>query len=83
MSDQEPTNRAVPTDLPPADPSRDLLTPLMRMQMGPSHPATHGTVKMVLDLDGERVIKADVQVGYLHRGFEKECETGYDYQNFP
>src|SRR5258708_29604096 len=83
MSDREPTNRAVPTDLPPADASRDLLTPLMRMQMGPSHPATHGTVKMVLDLDGERVVKADIQVGYLHRGFEKECETGYYYQNIP
>ena len=83
MPDREPTNRAVPADLPPADPSRDLLTPLMRMQMGPSHPATHGTVKMVLDLDGERVVKADIQVGYLHRGFEKECETGYYYQNIP
>ena len=83
MSDREPTNRAAPTDAPPADPARDLLTPLMRMQMGPSHPATHGTVKMVLDLDGERVVKADIQVGYLHRGFEKECETGYYYQNIP
>jgi len=83
LSDPEPRNPAVPTDVLPADPARDLLTPPMRMQMGPSHPATHGTVKMVLDLDGERVIKADVQVGYLHRGFEKECETGYYYQNIP
>src|ERR1700722_9492725 len=83
MPDLEPKNPVVPTDVLPADPSRDLLTPLMRMQMGPSHPATHGTVKMVLDLDGERVVKADIQVGYLHRGFEKECETGYFYQNIP
>jgi len=81
MPDLEPKNPAVPTDALPADPARDLQTPLMRMQMGPSHPATHGTVKMVLDLDGERVVKADIQVGYLHRGFEKECETGYYYQN--
>lgn len=55
----------------------------MRIQFGPSHPATHGTVRIVLDLDGEKVIDADVQVGYLHRGFEKECETGYYYQNIP
>jgi NADH-quinone oxidoreductase subunit D len=37
----------------------------------------------VLDLEGEQVIDADVQVGYLHRGFEKECETGFFYQNIP
>ncbi len=58
-------------------------TPLMRLQFGPSHPATHGTVKIVLDLEGEQVVNADVQVGFLHRGFEKECETGYYYQNIP
>jgi NADH-quinone oxidoreductase subunit D len=61
----------------------DLDTQPMRIQFGPSHPATHGTVKIELDLEGERVIDADVQVGYLHRGFEKECETGYFYQNIP
>jgi NADH-quinone oxidoreductase subunit D len=58
-------------------------TPLMRLQFGPSHPATHGTVKIVLDLEGEQVVNADVEVGFLHRGFEKECETGYYYQNIP
>ena len=79
----EPKNPVAPTDASPADPSHDLHTPPMRMQIGPSHPATHGTVKIVLDLDGERVVKADIQVGYLHRGFEKECETGYYYQNIP
>jgi NADH-quinone oxidoreductase subunit D len=61
----------------------DLHTQPMRLQFGPSHPSTHGTVKIVLDLEGEQVIDADVQVGYLHRGFEKECETGYYYQNIP
>jgi len=61
----------------------DLHTQPMRLQFGPSHPATHGTVKIVLDLEGEQIIDADVQVGYLHRGFEKECETGYYYQNIP
>ena len=55
----------------------------MRFQFGPSHPATHGTVRIILDLEGENIVDADVQVGYLHRGFEKECETGYYYQNIP
>jgi len=56
---------------------------LMRVQLGPSHPATHGTVRVVVDLDGETIVKADVQVGYLHRGFEKECESGFYYQAIP
>jgi NADH-quinone oxidoreductase subunit D len=61
----------------------ELHTPPMRLQFGPSHPATHGTVKITLDLEGEQVVWSDVEVGYLHRGFEKECETGYYYQNIP
>ncbi len=56
---------------------------LMRVQLGPSHPATHGTVRILLDLDGETIVNADVQVGYLHRGFEKECESGFYYQAIP
>jgi NADH/F420H2 dehydrogenase subunit C len=56
---------------------------LMRVQLGPSHPATHGTVRIVVDLDGETIVNADVQVGYLHRGFEKECESGFYYQAIP
>ena len=59
----------------PADP--------MRLNMGPSHPAMHGTIRMVLDLDGETVQNVDVQPGYLHRGFEKSCERGTWAQVFP
>jgi NADH-quinone oxidoreductase subunit D len=44
------------------------------VNIGPSHPATHGTIQIVTELDGERVLRADVHCGYLHRGFEKECE---------
>jgi NADH-quinone oxidoreductase subunit D len=51
--------------------------------MGPSHPATHGTVKFMIELDGETIVDLDVQVGYLHRGFEKECESGSWYQAIP
>jgi NADH-quinone oxidoreductase subunit D len=59
----------------PADP--------MHLNMGPSHPAMHGTVRIVLELSGETIVKADVQIGYLHRGFEKMCERGTWAQVFP
>ncbi|MGB5266965.1 MAG: NADH-quinone oxidoreductase subunit D, partial [Polyangiales bacterium] len=55
----------------------------MRLNMGPSHPAMHGTIRMVMDLDGETLINLDVQPGYLHRGFEKSCERGTWAQVFP
>src|SRR4030095_6380754 len=61
----------------------DLHTEHQILNMGPSHPATHGTVKFVIELDGETVVDLDVQVGYLHRGFEKECESGSWYQCIP
>jgi len=41
----------------------------MIVNIGPSHPATHGTVQIIAELDGEKVMRADVHVGYLHRGF--------------
>ena len=55
----------------------------MRLNMGPSHPAMHGTIRMVMDLDGENLVNLDVQPGYLHRGFEKSCERGTWAQVFP
>ena len=55
----------------------------MQLNMGPSHPAMHGTVRIVLELSGETITKADVQIGYLHRGFEKMCERGTWTQVFP
>ena len=55
----------------------------MHLNLGPSHPAMHGTVRIVLELSGETMVKADVQVGYLHRGFEKMCERGTWAQVFP
>jgi len=45
------------------------------VNIGPSHPATHGTIQIIAEIDGERVLRADVHAGYLHRGFEKECES--------
>jgi NADH-quinone oxidoreductase subunit D len=65
------------------DSERDLRTEHQILNMGPSHPASHGTVKFVIELDGESIVNLDVQVGYLHRGFEKECESGTWYQALP
>ena len=65
------------------DDINDLHTEPMLLNMGPSHPAMHGTVRMVLTLDGETVIKVDPEIGYLHRGFEKECEHATWTQVFP
>ncbi|HET6263615.1 MAG TPA: NADH-quinone oxidoreductase subunit D, partial [Usitatibacter sp.] len=45
------------------------------VSIGPSHPATHGTIQVIAALEGERVKRVDVHCGYLHRGFEKECEA--------
>ena len=45
------------------------------INMGPQHPATHGVLRVVLKLDGERVVDADVVIGYLHRGIEKLSEN--------
>lgn len=44
------------------------------VNIGPSHPATHGTIQIIAELDGETVKRADVHCGYLHRGFEKQAE---------
>ncbi|OLB22324.1 MAG: NADH-quinone oxidoreductase subunit D [Nitrospirae bacterium 13_2_20CM_2_63_8] len=44
------------------------------LNMGPQHPATHGVLRVVLELDGERIVKATPDLGYLHRGVEKLAE---------
>ncbi|MBP9115044.1 MAG: NADH-quinone oxidoreductase subunit D [Acidimicrobiia bacterium] len=51
----------------------------MILNMGPQHPATHGTLRLVVRLDGERVIAADPVIGYMHRGYEKLTE----YRTYP
>jgi NADH-quinone oxidoreductase subunit D len=61
----------------------DLPTEPMKLNMGPSHPAMHGTVRMILTIDGERVRDADVQLGFMHRCFEKESEYATYTQIFP
>ncbi len=46
----------------------------MVLNMGPQHPSTHGVLRVILELDGEIVLKADPVIGYLHTGIEKSCE---------
>ncbi|HKY34119.1 MAG TPA: NADH dehydrogenase (quinone) subunit D [Candidatus Polarisedimenticolia bacterium] len=50
-------------------------TELLTVNMGPSHPSTHGVLRLILTLDGERVVKAEPVMGYLHRGMEKIAEN--------
>ena len=50
----------------------------MFLNMGPQHPSTHGVLRVVLKLDGEKVVDLDPVLGYLHRGVEKLCENA-DY----
>ncbi|MBT7983474.1 MAG: NADH dehydrogenase (quinone) subunit D [Akkermansiaceae bacterium] len=53
----------------------DLVGEKLTLNMGPSHPATHGVLRLILELDGEVISKADPDVGYLHRGDEKLAEN--------
>src|SRR5579883_2506650 len=47
----------------------------MILNMGPQHPSTHGVLRVILELDGEVVLKAKPVIGYLHTGIEKSCES--------
>lgn len=57
------------------DDSEDEGKDLVPLNIGPSHPATHGTLRIMCKLDGEKVHRANVEIGYLHRCFEKMAET--------
>ncbi|MDX1390152.1 MAG: NADH-quinone oxidoreductase subunit D, partial [Acidobacteriota bacterium] len=67
IRDLDPTER-------PEDVGDELEGDPMLINMGPQHPATHGVLRLVLQLDGERVIRCMPHIGYLHTGFEKTCE---------
>ncbi|MGC8764010.1 MAG: NADH-quinone oxidoreductase subunit D [Acidobacteriota bacterium] len=61
----------------------DLNTELVTLNMGPQHPATHGVLRVILTLDGEVVVSARPDVGYLHRGIEKIAENKTLHQVIP
>lgn len=63
------------------DTMKQIETEKMVINFGPSHPATHGTLRIILELDGEKVLKATPEIGYLHSGFEKLGEH-LDYNQY-
>ncbi|MGH2457253.1 MAG: NADH-quinone oxidoreductase subunit D [Chloroflexota bacterium] len=70
----------MPTDQPsvmtgPVEPLNQETEQIV-VNMGPQHPSTHGVFRMILTLSGETIIKAQIVIGYLHRGVEKLCEEG-------
>lgn len=65
----------VPVEAPAADRSRNLI-----LNMGPQHPSTHGVLRLVLELDGEMIVKATPDIGYLHTGIEKSAESKFYQQ---
>jgi NADH-quinone oxidoreductase subunit D len=58
-------------------------TRFMTINMGPQHPATHGVLRLVLELDGEVIVKATPHIGQLHRGVEKLAESKTYHQSIP
>ena len=53
------------------------------LNMGPQHPSTHGVLRLVLEIDGETVVKVKPEIGYLHTGIEKTCEAKFYQQVVP
>jgi NADH-quinone oxidoreductase subunit D len=55
----------------------------MLLNIGPSHPAMHGVIRLITELEGETVIRVEAEIGYLHRAFEKSCENSSWTQAIP
>ena len=73
--------------IPPGEPvpqggSGLLHTEVMTINVGPQHPSTHGVLRLIVDLEGERVTRVQPVIGYLHTGFEKTMENRTYTQNF-
>jgi NADH-quinone oxidoreductase subunit D len=66
--------------LEPAEGARDQH---MVINMGPQHPATHGVLRLVLEIDGEIIVRVYPEIGYLHTGIEKTCEAKFYQQVVP
>ena len=63
--------------------SNTTTTHLMTINMGPQHPSTHGVLRLLLELDGEMIVKAEPHIGFLHRGVEKLAEYKTYHQCIP
>ncbi len=64
----------------PEDPTKDKT---MILNMGPQHPSTHGVLRLVVEIDGETVLRLVPDIGYLHTGIEKTCEAKFYQQVVP
>jgi NADH-quinone oxidoreductase subunit D len=82
-----PTAPQVPGEARPPEGESELDAPLpskrMTVNLGPSHPAMHGVTRAVVELDGEIITSMKLDIGFLHRGFEKSCENVTWAQCFP
>ena len=72
ISDSEATSMVESTSTEIVDPSEETR---MILNMGPSHPSTHGVLRLILELEGETVERSKPVIGYLHTGMEKTAET--------
>jgi NADH-quinone oxidoreductase subunit D len=72
---KEPAARAAEAQTAGAEDLQDIQGDKLVLNMGPSHPSTHGVLRIVLELDGEVITKAIPDIGYLHRGDEKIAEN--------
>ena len=68
------------TAMPVLDPGQDRT---MILNMGPQHPSTHGVLRVLLEIDGETVVRIMPDIGYLHTGIEKTCEAKFYHQVVP
>jgi NADH-quinone oxidoreductase subunit D len=69
--------------IPVLEPAQGAKDQHMVINMGPQHPATHGVLRLVLEIDGEIVVRVYPEIGYLHTGIEKTCEAKFYQQVVP
>jgi len=69
--------------MPTLEPAQGAKDQHMVINMGPQHPATHGVLRLVLEIDGEIVVRIYPEIGYLHTGIEKTCEAKFYQQVVP
>ena len=68
------------TSIPALEPGQDRT---MILNMGPQHPSTHGVLRLILEIDGETIVRLMPDIGYLHTGIEKTCEAKFYQQVVP
>lgn len=83
LDDQRTTVYKVDPNNPETESLPTLRTEELLLNMGPQHPSTHGVLKVILELEGERLVKSTPVMGFLHRGVEKLAEGGTYHQFIP